>query len=49
MVWWAFPLAEIVGVTMSIIYTKRIRKTIISKMTPRDAEGNALQTEASVQ
>ena len=47
MVWWAFPLAEIVGVTMSIIYTKRIRKTIISKMTPRDAEGNALQAESA--
>ena len=46
MVWWAFPLAEIVGVTMSIIYTKRIRKTIINKMTPRDAEGNALQAES---
>ena len=47
MVWWAFPLAEIVGVTMSIIYTKRIRKTIINKMTPRDAEGNALQDESA--
>lgn len=46
MVWWAFPLAEIVGVSMSIIYTKRIRKNIISKMTPRDAEGNPLPAEA---
>lgn len=36
MVWWAFPLAEIAGVTMSIIYTKRIRKNIISKMSPRN-------------
>jgi putative MATE family efflux protein len=41
-VWWAFPTAEIAGVTMSIIYTLRIRRTIISKMTPRDAEGNPI-------
>ena len=46
MVWWAFPLAEIVGVTLSIIYTKRIRKNIISNMTERDAEGNALPAQA---
>ena len=43
MVWWAFPCAEVAGVTMSIIFTKRIRKTIISKMTPRDAEGNPIE------
>ncbi len=35
MVWWAFPTAEVAGVVMSIYYTMRIRKTILSKMTPR--------------
>ena len=35
MVWWAFPVAEVAGTTMSILYTRRIRKTILSKMTPR--------------
>ena len=43
MVWWAFPCAEVAGVTMSIIFTKRIRKNIISKMTPRDTEGNPIE------
>ena len=43
MVWWAFPCAEVAGFTMSALYTKRIRKTIISKMTPRDAEGNPIE------
>lgn len=43
MVWWAFPVAEVAGFTMSILYTKRIRKNIISKMTPRDAEGNVIE------
>ena len=43
MVWWAFPVAEVAGVTMSILYTKRIRRTIISKMTPRDADGNVIE------
>ena len=33
MVWWAFPVAEVAGMTMSIMYTRRIRRTIISKMT----------------
>ncbi|MBR0399301.1 MAG: MATE family efflux transporter [Mogibacterium sp.] len=42
MVWWAFPLAEVAGTGMSIMYTMRIRKNILSKMTPRDADGNAL-------
>ena len=46
MVWWAFPCAEVAGFTMSALYTKRIRKNIISKMTPRDAEGNPIETEA---
>ena len=46
MVWWAFPLAEVTGVSMSIIYTKRIRKNIISKMTPRDEDGNPVGEEA---
>ncbi len=35
MVWWAFPVAEVAGTTMSILYTRRIRRTILSKMTPR--------------
>jgi Na+-driven multidrug efflux pump len=43
MVWWAFPCAEAAGFTMSALYTKRIRKNIISKMTPRDAEGNPIE------
>ena len=41
-VWWAFPCAEVAGVSMSIIYTNRIRRNILSKMTPRDANGNPL-------
>ena len=36
MVWWAFPIAEVAGTGMSIMYTRRIRRDIISKMTPRD-------------
>ena len=32
MVWWAFPIAELAGLTMSILYSKRIRRTIIDKM-----------------
>ena len=43
MVWWAFPCAEVAGVTMSILYTRRIRRTIINKMTPRDADGNPIK------
>lgn len=43
MVWWAFPCAEVAGMTMSILYTKSIRKNIISKMTPRDADGNPIE------
>ena len=35
MVWWAFPCAEVAGMTMSVLYTRRIRRTILSKMTPR--------------
>jgi len=45
-VWWAFPTAEIAGVSMSIIYMLRIRRTIISKMTPRDEKGNPLAQKA---
>ena len=41
-VWWAFPTAEIAGLSMSAFYTGRIRKEILSKMTPRDAEGNPI-------
>ena len=43
MVWWAFPLAEVVGVTMSLLYTRSIKKNIISKMTPRDKDGNVIE------
>ena len=43
MVWWAFPLAEITGVTMSLLYTRSIKKNIISKMTPRDKDGNVIE------
>ena len=32
MVWWAFPLAEIVGTAMSILYSRRIRRKIINRM-----------------
>ena len=46
MVWWAFPVAEVAGMTMSILYTRRIRRTIINKMTPRDADGNPLEASA---
>ncbi|MBR2674382.1 MAG: MATE family efflux transporter [Mogibacterium sp.] len=42
-VWWAFPSAEVAGVTMSMFYTRRIRRGILSKMTPRDAAGNATE------
>ena len=41
MVWWAFPCAEVAAMTMSILYTKRIRKNIIEKMTPRPAQETA--------
>lgn len=43
MVWWAFPLAEVAGVTMSLLYTRSIKKNIISKMTPRDRDGNIIE------
>ncbi len=43
MVWWAFPLAEVVGVTMSLLYTRSIKRNIISKMTPRDKDGNVIE------
>jgi putative MATE family efflux protein len=46
MVWWAFPCAEVAGFTMSALYTRRIRRNILSKMTPRDAEGNVIPAEA---
>ncbi len=32
MVWWAFPIAEVMGTGMSIMYTRRIRRKIISKI-----------------
>lgn len=32
LVWWAFPLAEIVGVTIALYYTKQIRTKIIDRM-----------------
>ncbi len=36
MVWWAFPIAEITGFTMSLLYTRRIKRKIISKMEYED-------------
>ena len=47
MVWWAFPLAEIAGLSMSVMYTQRIRKTIISKMTPRNPDGSVIETQTA--
>ena len=35
MVWWAFPCAEIVGVAMSLIFTRTIRRNIIDKMSTK--------------
>ena len=35
LVWWAFPVAEVAGMSMSVMYTRRIRRDILSKMTPR--------------
>lgn len=32
MVWWAFPIAEITGTGMSILYSRRIRRKIIDKL-----------------
>ena len=32
LLWWAFPIAEICGTTMSILYSRRIRRSIIDKM-----------------
>lgn len=32
MLWWAFPIAEITGTCMSIMYSRRIRRNIIDKM-----------------
>lgn len=32
MVWWAFPLAEIFGLSMSLLYTRRIKRTILNNL-----------------
>ena len=32
MLWWAFPIAEVTGTAMSIMYSKRIRRKIINRM-----------------
>lgn len=32
LVWWAFPIAEILGTGMSMMYTRSVRKNIISKL-----------------
>lgn len=32
MLWWAFPIAEVAGFTMSILYSRSIKKNIISKI-----------------
>lgn len=42
MVWFAFPVAEIVGTTMSVLYTRHIRASIFSGMTQRDRFGNPI-------
>ena len=42
-VWWAFPSAEIAGFTMSMLFTKRIRRKHLSKLTPRDSKGRPLE------
>lgn len=31
-VWWAFPIAEVVGCTSSVLYTRRIRRKIINNI-----------------
>lgn len=36
MVWWAFPLAEIAGTTMSVRYYRSIKRTIIDKIEDDD-------------
>ena len=41
-VWWAFPSAEVAGFTMSILFTRRIRRKHLSKLTPRDSYGNPI-------
>ncbi len=45
MVWWAFPCAEVAGTTMSILFTRHVRKNILSKMTPRYPDGRVIETE----
>lgn len=32
MVWWAFPIAEVTGTAMSVLYSRRIRRKIIDRM-----------------
>ena len=36
MLWWAFPIAEVTGFTMSIYYSLHIKKTIINKINYED-------------
>lgn len=45
-VWWAFPSAEVAGFTMSILFTRRIRRKHLSKLTPRDSYGNPIAESA---
>ncbi len=34
-VWWAYPIAEIVSLTMTVIFLKKINKDIISRIEPQ--------------
>jgi putative MATE family efflux protein len=36
-VWWSFPIAEVVGVTMSILFSKKITREIINKIELPDS------------
>ncbi len=46
MVWWAFPIAEVVGLSMSIYYTRKIKRVELARMTPRDEHGNVIEAAA---
>ena len=35
-IWWAFPISEVVGFTMSILFTRKIKREIISPMENQD-------------
>ncbi len=37
-VWWAYPIAEIVSLTMTVFFLKKINKDIISRIEPQQKE-----------